>query len=61
MVGMKERRKISDKDTLDIVLMRSAGATLATIPDHGSKDLAIGTVRAAIKNLQIDWEDFKGV
>jgi predicted RNA binding protein YcfA (HicA-like mRNA interferase family) len=28
------------------------------IPDHGSKDLKLGTLRAAIKQLQIDWQTF---
>lgn len=28
------------------------------IPDHGANDLKIGTIRAAIRNLGIDWKDF---
>lgn len=28
------------------------------IPDHGSSDLRIGTLRAALRKLGIDWRDF---
>ncbi|MCP4215251.1 MAG: type II toxin-antitoxin system HicA family toxin [bacterium] len=28
------------------------------IPDHGSKDLKIGTVKAIIKQLGLDWHEF---
>jgi mRNA interferase HicA len=31
---------------------------IATVPDWGSRDLKTGTVRAAIKQLGIDWTDF---
>ncbi len=29
------------------------------VPDWGSKDLKFGTVRAAVKQLGLDWEEFK--
>lgn len=28
------------------------------LPDWGGKDLKIGTVRAAVRQLAIDWNDF---
>lgn len=28
------------------------------LPDGGSRDLKIGTVRAAVRQLGLDWEDF---
>lgn len=31
---------------------------LASIPYHGTCDLKTGTVRAAIRYLGIDWQDF---
>ena len=31
------------------------------IPDHGAKDLKINTVRAIIKQLGIEWEDFERI
>ena len=35
---------------------RSGGATV--LPDWGSKDLKLGTVRAAVRDLGIEWETF---
>ena len=29
------------------------------LPDWGSRDLKVGTVRAAIRQLDIDWQDFR--
>ena len=29
-----------------------------TLPDWGSRDLKIGTLRSAIRQLGIDWKDF---
>ena len=29
------------------------------VPDWGSKDLKIGTLRAIVRQLEFDWEDFK--
>ena len=29
------------------------------LPDHGSKELKIGTLRAAVRQLGIDWSDFE--
>jgi len=35
---------------------------LATIlPDWGSKDLKAGTVRAAVKQLGIEWSEFEKI
>ena len=30
----------------------------AIVPDWGSRDLKIGTVKAAVKQLGIEWDDF---
>jgi mRNA interferase HicA len=30
-----------------------------TIPDWGSRDLKLGTVRAAVRQLGIDWQEFQ--
>jgi mRNA interferase HicA len=30
----------------------------AVVPDWGGKDLKVGTVHAAVRDLGIDWEDF---
>lgn len=32
----------------------------AVLPDWGQKDLKKGTLRAAVKQLGIDWADFEG-
>jgi predicted RNA binding protein YcfA (HicA-like mRNA interferase family) len=32
---------------------------VAVLPDWGSKDLKTGTLRAAVKQLGIDWADFE--
>lgn len=29
------------------------------VPDHGSKDLKIGTLRAAVRQLGLDWTTFE--
>jgi predicted RNA binding protein YcfA (HicA-like mRNA interferase family) len=29
------------------------------LPDHGSKDLKIGTLRAAVRQLGLDWAAFQ--
>ena len=31
----------------------------APLPDWGSKDLKSGTIRSAVKQLGLDWEEFK--
>jgi mRNA interferase HicA len=31
---------------------------LTVLPDWGSRDLKLGTVRAAVRQLGIDWEKF---
>jgi predicted RNA binding protein YcfA (HicA-like mRNA interferase family) len=31
----------------------------AVVPDHGSKDLKLGTVRAVVRQLGIDWREFQ--
>lgn len=31
---------------------------LASIPDHGRRDLKIGTLHAVLRYLGIDWQDF---
>ncbi len=32
---------------------------VTVLPDRGSKDLKFGTLRAAIRQLGIDWPDFE--
>lgn len=34
------------------------GERMATLPDWGSKDLKLGTVRAAVRQLGLDWQRF---
>jgi mRNA interferase HicA len=29
------------------------------VPDWGHRDLKLGTVRAVVRQLEIDWQDFK--
>jgi predicted RNA binding protein YcfA (HicA-like mRNA interferase family) len=29
------------------------------VPDWGSKDLKLGTVRSAVRQLGLDWQDFQ--
>ena len=31
---------------------------MAVIPDWGSKDLKVGTLRAAVRQLGLDWDTF---
>ena len=37
----------------------AAGNRLTVLPDHGGKDLKLGTLRAAIRQLGIDWSEFQ--
>jgi predicted RNA binding protein YcfA (HicA-like mRNA interferase family) len=32
---------------------------IAPVPDWGSKDLKVGTLRAIVKQLGLEWEDFQ--
>jgi predicted RNA binding protein YcfA (HicA-like mRNA interferase family) len=32
---------------------------VTTLPDWGSTDLKLGTIRAAVRQLGIDWSDFE--
>lgn len=34
---------------------------ITVIPDWGSKDLKTGTLRQIVRQLDLDWEEFKGV
>jgi mRNA interferase HicA len=36
-----------------------ANDQITSVPDWGSKDLRLGTVRAAIRSLGIAWDDFR--
>ena len=36
-----------------------ATGSIVPVPDWGSKDLKIGTLRHIIRQLDLDWEDFK--
>lgn len=31
---------------------------ITVVPDWGSKDLKLGTLRAAVRQLGLDWDDF---
>ena len=31
----------------------------AVVPDHGAKDLKVGTIRAVIRQLDLDWDGFE--
>ncbi|MEQ1605211.1 MAG: type II toxin-antitoxin system HicA family toxin [Pyrinomonadaceae bacterium] len=35
--------------------------TKAIVPDWGSKDLKVGTLRSAVKDLGFDWEEFEQI
>ena len=39
--------------------LNSRNQKIATLPYHGDKDVPIGTLRATVKDLGIDWETFK--
>jgi mRNA interferase HicA len=39
--------------------LNATAQRVTTLPDWGSKDLKLGTVRAAIRQLGIDWSDFE--
>jgi len=39
--------------------LNPANQQIAVLPDWGSKDLKMGTLRAAVKQLGISWEDFE--
>jgi predicted RNA binding protein YcfA (HicA-like mRNA interferase family) len=32
---------------------------VAVLPDWGSRDLKLGTIRAVVRQLAIDWKDFE--
>jgi len=34
-------------------------ARFATLPDWGTRDLRLGTVRAAVRQLGLEWADFR--
>ena len=35
------------------------GGGIVPIPDRGNKDLKMGTLRHIIRQLDLDWEEFK--
>jgi predicted RNA binding protein YcfA (HicA-like mRNA interferase family) len=35
-----------------------ATGRMAALPDWGAKDLKIGTLRAVVRQLGVDWKDF---
>lgn len=39
--------------------MNPATARTTVVPDWGAKELKHGTVRAVVRQLGIDWEDFE--
>ena len=36
-----------------------ANNRVTVVPDWGKKELKLGTVRAVVRQLGLDWEDFK--
>jgi predicted RNA binding protein YcfA (HicA-like mRNA interferase family) len=34
---------------------------VTVVPDWGGRDLKLGTVRSAVRQLGIDWQDFQNV
>jgi mRNA interferase HicA len=36
-----------------------ANGCIATLPDWGGKDLKFGTIRGAVKQLGLEWNDFE--
>ncbi|MBI4530940.1 MAG: type II toxin-antitoxin system HicA family toxin [Candidatus Latescibacteria bacterium] len=38
-----------------------ASGSIVPIPDWGDKDLKIGTLRHILRQLNLDWEEFKQV
>ena len=39
---------------------RNANTNRSTVlPDHGNKDLKLGTLRAAVRQLGLDWAEFQ--
>jgi mRNA interferase HicA len=39
--------------------LNTANQQITALPDWGSKDLKMGTLRAAVKQLGIIWEEFE--
>ena len=39
--------------------LNPANGQLATLPDWGTKDLKLGTLRAAVRDLGLDWSGFE--
>lgn len=39
--------------------LNPASGKITSIPDWGNRDLKIGTVRAALRQLGIEWKDFE--
>lgn len=38
--------------------LNPVGQRLSIVPDWGSRDLKLGTVRAVVRQLGLDWQDF---
>jgi predicted RNA binding protein YcfA (HicA-like mRNA interferase family) len=51
--GSNAKRRLSQK------MVQSNSTKNATLPDWGSRDLKIGTLRSAIRQLGIDWTEFQ--
>jgi len=39
--------------------LNPASNRIASVPDWGGNDLKLGTIRAAIRQLGLSWDDFK--
>ena len=61
----KKLRKLGCRERKDIGRgshrgwIRGGTSLSTTVPDNGSRDIAIGTLRAIVRQLDLDWEEFK--
>jgi mRNA interferase HicA len=39
--------------------LNPATNNVTVVPDRGGDDLKLGTIRAAVRQLGLDWDDFK--
>ena len=39
--------------------VNEATGGITTVPDWGRRDLKLGTIRAVVRNLGIDWDEFR--
>ena len=56
-LGCREREDIGRGSHRGWIRVGTSLST--TVPDKGSRDIAIGTLRAIVRQLDLDWEEFK--